>query len=244
MGACCFDIGVSDLCLDTNDEGQCWFAGGTFIPEATCAMYDCEHNVARGACCLTDGTCVPALTMIECFDMGQGLWQGEYTTCEESDCQGVEPEPPEDCIYARSDRVPTRGYPWNLDLCQNAVFSVSGNSETGHAEPMSKHPIRAMAQPAGQEPCRYHAGKLTVRPNGYAVASWCSQPTYGDVGTRQGHWGRLWAENGLEPIMGRWGREPEQVIRTGYACFVGSYHAPYWTEAQYRSPALICQIPV
>ncbi len=71
--ACCLpddNCEVLDIC-------QCIAAGGTLLPGAVCTPNPCAPE---GACCLSDGACVPGLTEQRCLNQG-GVWAGPSTLC-------------------------------------------------------------------------------------------------------------------------------------------------------------------
>ena len=97
LGACC----VNGVCYEFSPI-ECSLAGGNFFPGESCADFNCcLEDLYRGACCIyntsTNGfggaECSPNETPVSCSEKG-GIFQGNGTLCEETDCcsQGEPPD--------------------------------------------------------------------------------------------------------------------------------------------------------
>jgi hypothetical protein len=120
--------------------------------------------------------------------------------------------------------------------------------DENYASPQSTHPVRAVDVDLGQtdtgpvpgESCAYHWGHLAIALDGFAEPYLCSQPNYAREHNQVSF---------LQPVIQRVGEgdgeaDPDTFIDDGFAAFLGTYHTPYWTEAQFSSSIHRCGVPV
>jgi hypothetical protein len=118
--------------------------------------------------------------------------------------------------------------------------------DENYASPQSTHPVRAVEVDLGQvdtgptpgESCAHHWGHLGVGLDGFVEPYFCSQPNYAREHNQTSF---------MTPIVQRVGEELDEadsdsIIDDGFAAFLGIYHAPYWTEAQFSSATPRCGV--
>jgi hypothetical protein len=197
----------------------------------------------QGACCF--GTRCAKTTLEACAE-GAGRFQGANTTCSQTECTGVDPL--EGCRTSQESRLPDGldgpMLPWSPDLCHPAAFVMGQHPVTfnspfrGDFDIVSSHRIRAkhilehFINVNTPDVCRHHFGGIGGKENGDVVAIFCSQPS-GHTNSRS----LQYTECGI--MMSDKDR-PEIGLRKGDCAFVGSYAAPYWTEAELSSDEITC----
>jgi hypothetical protein len=175
-----------------------------------------------------------------------GKWKTE-SLCRDVDCP--EPPPEDECrsidAGVHVPHVPKGGYRWTYDLCPPAFFEpIVTEGGDGYARPQSIHPVRAVEVDLGQvdqgpmpgESCAYHFGDMDIGLDGFAEPYFCSQPNYARSHNQL---------TVMRPVIQRVGDAPDEadadsVMQDGFAAFVGAYHSPYWTEAQFHSGIQYC----
>lgn len=250
-GGCCVELQPGLFtCFVAPDEQTCLGAQGAYYDDVPCDFVDCLAHISKGACCLPDGSC-ERLTQPECLFVRGGTSYSPLTYCGEVNCGDEPPDPPEECREAGADRVPGNRQPWDPNLCQTAMFDPTvrpaehnpdstgderGNDDfaPGDCELLSAHPVRAMPAPGNADPCVSHYGMVMVAPDGTHRGVFCSQPTAGRTDQRQS----------VEmDVYTQVGPDPAGIMRPGDSFFAGAYHAPWYTEAQYRSFEVNCGAP-
>ena len=121
IGACC----VNGVCYEFSPI-ECSLAGGNFFPGETCAEFNCcLEDLYRGACCLYNTSsngfggaeCSPNETPVSCNEKG-GIFQGNGTICEETDCCS-QSEPPDlgckCCEFTVNGNLEKYSVPFNTD---------------------------------------------------------------------------------------------------------------------------------
>ena len=121
LGACC----VNGVCYEFSPV-ECSLAGGKFFPGETCAEFNCcLEDLYRGACCLYNtnangfggAECSPNETPVSCNEKG-GIFQGNGTLCEETDCCS-QSEPPDlgckCCEFTVNGNLEKYSVPFNAD---------------------------------------------------------------------------------------------------------------------------------
>ena len=121
IGACC----VNGVCYEFSPV-ECSLAGGNFFPGETCAEFNCcLEDLYRGACCLYNTSangfggaeCSPNETPVSCNEKG-GIFQGNGTVCEETDCCS-QSEPPDlgckCCEFTVNGNLEKYSVPFNTD---------------------------------------------------------------------------------------------------------------------------------
>jgi hypothetical protein len=235
--ACCSDEGV----CSNEVLGNC---NGTPMGVGTqCRANTCEEFIT-GGCCYLDGSCQD-IRHAECIETG-GRWHRDEL-CQVLDCPRPPPENEFRAINApgHEPRIPEGGLRWTYDLCAPAFFEpMVREDDESYASPQSSHPVRAVEVDLGQvdagptpgESCAHHWGHLGVGLDGFVEPYFCSQPNY----AREHNQTSL-----MTPVIQRVGDEldeanPDSIIDDGFAAFLGTYHAPYWTEAQFHSGTHRC----
>lgn len=255
-GACCVpprQEGQLWQCGVVNDPRGCTDVGGTHYYEGwPCEMIQCgATDVFRGACCMPSGEC-ELLTIQACLERG-GPFAGPGIYCQEFPCGEPPPPPPDDCQEAGPDQAPTAWLPWDPNLCQNAVFDPAVRPEAhlpdgpsdergrddfqpGDFEILSAHPIRAMAQTPTLtgDPCANHYGVVAIDADGDARGVFCSQPKAGRESQRQASYADAYTQTETDP---------SGLVTAGDVVLRAAYHAPWFTEAQYRSYVVNCEAP-
>lgn len=135
---------------------------------------------------------------------------------------------------------------WDEDLCQNIVFqrTIPPTEHAAaqdwlldkHGAAISAHLARAVegVYRAGVETCRRHYAVRVVGPDGFGRWLFCGKPS-GDQ--------RLWWAHMARRSVSRNG-DPSGLIAPGFGAIIGSYHAPYWTEAILTSELRHCEVLV
>ena len=89
VGACCFNSGGFQQCMDELPEADCLSGGGTWLgPGIDCDSYPCAGMSGWGACCRATGFGGEFCTIeseSSCTSSG-GTWQGANTACEGLAC--------------------------------------------------------------------------------------------------------------------------------------------------------------
>ncbi len=249
-GACCIPVGENIfVCRDFDTKSQCDNLAGIFYEHRECVFADCLTGRSKGACCLPDAEC----EILEHFDcLGRvNFGYFDQTHCAEINCGGEPPDPPEECRDAGPDRIPAGRQPWDTNLCQNAMFDPTvrpvehnpdstgderGNDDfaPGDFELMTAHPVRAMPTRADDDPCVSHYGMVMVAPDGTHRGVFCSQPMADRTDQRQATEMDVYTQVAPDPLA---------IMRPGDSFFAGAYHAPWFTEVQYRSFEVNCSDP-
>lgn len=173
--------------------------------------------------------------------------------CFDPDVVCPQPVVPEGCRTQQAPFYPPGALEWSLDLCQPVFLDPYIESEDAPLEaeayfrPWSLHRVRALDIDQGGafhdfvEPCRFHRVDLTISDEGYAQAAICSIPHYGQAmygespNQRQESYGNLIVQDDTYS-----GPDEDDLLKDGYAAFLGAYHAPYWTEARFSSTLTRC----
>lgn len=151
------------------------------------------------------------------------------------------------CEYPSADRNPPGLRRWTIDLCPQLVFTprlrpapdahpdLEGTVgyKPDYFEWRSAHPARAMYESPHnntEEPCKYHYGKTGVDERGRAIVAYCSRP-YDDTQHKQNHRAKAIVVKATDVNV---------EVKPGYCAMLGRYHAPFWTEVDFRSQSLRC----
>lgn len=160
---------------------------------------------------------------------------------------------------------------WGEDLCQNVIFAPSipplghnrmvgffddnGQPIPGRhrlpenfCELLSTHAGRMIDEEgsASEEVCKHSYASMVVSPDGYARGYFCSNPeSLSPRAFQQNHYGHPFVQMGendeVEPTPLQKDFSVSQQIPRGMCAFIGSYHAPRWTELLYYSHREICE---
>jgi len=235
--ACCFDV---DRCLDAPRD-RCLFDGvggldgipkgrGTYCASA----FDCMDISDTQPCCFDDGSSI-ILTPGQCVAVGGRVVEfGE--PCD--------PPPDEECRTAQPDHGILGTNRWGLDICANIAFEPAMRpqahrpladeailSPAGYFDLFTVRKARALASDGrGQGDCRHYYTEMTLADDGYGQPLMCSNHGVGE---------RMEFHPGMAMIAA-----DDILTRKGYALFVAAYHAPFWTEVMFDSPAIRCGEPV
>ena len=210
----------------------CEALGGHYGGDDTvCEWYDCTLQGVTGACCDQQGNCIDdprPLTEAACAEIG-GPWF-ERTPCVDVTCPEQPGEP--GCYEAREDRKLEDVRDWTLDRCANTVAVPMPRTDSVLFDVATTHPIRAVALPAAQDPCKHYRTRMTLDEYGRGQVVLCNRPARDDS---QGQYMR---HSRLTPYLRGRADVANTDERTGG--FFGTYQTPGWTELLYRSWPLYC----
>lgn len=126
---------------------------------------------------------------------------------------------------------------WGEDLCHNMVMIPTFRGGEHFPYLLSTHSTRAMARLPSptEEVCRHHQGEVVIDKDGFARGFYCGKSlAAGDpVDHQRNYYSDAYiVQEGDDVLSGQ--------VPKGFACFLGSYHAPRWTEAQLWSHRNLC----
>jgi hypothetical protein len=151
-----------------------------------------------------------------------------------------------------SSTVDETYFKWSYDLCHAAFFEPivrdrdNVDVDGGFARLQTLHPVRAVDTylgdvnapdaPTPNESCAFHYGDLDVGLDSFAEPYFCSQPFYSRDHNQTSLMAAVVQRVGLDKSEAL----ADTFLGDGDSAFVGYYHAPYWTEAQFHSHIQIC----
>lgn len=126
---------------------------------------------------------------------------------------------------------------WDEDLCQNMVMTPTYSPNSIFPSLLSTHTTRAMAKSPTptEEVCKHHTAEVVIGSDGYARAFYCGKSwAQGDETHQRNYYADPYIVQDKDTVLG-------SQVPKGMACFLGSYHAPKWTEAQLWSHKFMCK---
>lgn len=125
---------------------------------------------------------------------------------------------------------------WDEDLCQNMVMVPTFREGESFPHLLATHSTRVMAgaPSAIDEVCRHHQGEVVIDKDGFARGFYCGR-SFATAGPehQRNYYSDAYIVQEKDDVLS--GQVPK-----GMACFLGSYHAPKWTEAQLWSHRNLC----